>query len=386
MGGYGTDGTIFGGDGDAPPAKVTIDNSNTQGVIGMPPIDIPSPDFAVGSEIDGVYSYVDTTGDRLYLLVTGNMESNYNKLNLFFDVQPGGQNTLRGDNVDISFNGLNRMGESGNGAPPEEAPGLTFDSDFAPDYWCNFNTGGIPIAQFTDAALLRIDGPAKNLNGLPLDYGCYDGGEKAVNNPVPFDGPNIDPQDGFTPDLYSNFAPRTSYEALQDAIADDPFDPQPIKFVVAQRLISTIDNSNIAGVTGDTIAGAADVETGMELSVALSELGWDANSDIKIAGFISGAGFDFVSNQVLGGLPSPDNIGEPVVANFADIAGTQYIIAGAGGCPGDCDGNGSLNILDFVCFQQQWQQQTAFGDCDNNGLYNILDFVCFQQAFVSGCN
>jgi len=54
-------------------------------------------------------------------------------------------------------------------------------------------------------------------------------------------------------------------------------------------------------------------------------------------------------------------------------------------CPGDCDGNGQLNILDFVCFQQQWQQQTDFGDCDGNGAYNILDFVCFQQAFQSGC-
>jgi hypothetical protein len=59
--------------------------------------------------------------------------------------------------------------------------------------------------------------------------------------------------------------------------------------------------------------------------------------------------------------------------------------ATGGPCAADCDGNGTLNILDFVCFQQQWQNQTAFGDCDNNGLYNILDFVCFQVAFQDGC-
>jgi hypothetical protein len=55
------------------------------------------------------------------------------------------------------------------------------------------------------------------------------------------------------------------------------------------------------------------------------------------------------------------------------------------GCPADCDGNGALNVLDFVCFQQAWVAQTPLGDCDGNGLYNVLDFVCFQLLFVDGC-
>jgi hypothetical protein len=50
----------------------------------------------------------------------------------------------------------------------------------------------------------------------------------------------------------------------------------------------------------------------------------------------------------------------------------------------DCDENGQLNILDFVCFQQEWQAQSDKGDCDGNGLYNILDFVCFQGVFTQG--
>jgi hypothetical protein len=54
-------------------------------------------------------------------------------------------------------------------------------------------------------------------------------------------------------------------------------------------------------------------------------------------------------------------------------------------CPADCDANGSLNILDFVCFQQQWQRQTPVGDCDDNGAWNILDFVCYQGLFTQGC-
>jgi hypothetical protein len=55
------------------------------------------------------------------------------------------------------------------------------------------------------------------------------------------------------------------------------------------------------------------------------------------------------------------------------------------GCAADCDGNGALNVLDFVCFQGQWQRQAPAGDCDGNGQYNILDFVCYQGAFQAGC-
>jgi len=54
-------------------------------------------------------------------------------------------------------------------------------------------------------------------------------------------------------------------------------------------------------------------------------------------------------------------------------------------CPADCNGDTILNIIDFVCFQTQWQAQTEQGDCDGNGVYNIIDFVCFQQAFQNGC-
>jgi hypothetical protein len=54
-------------------------------------------------------------------------------------------------------------------------------------------------------------------------------------------------------------------------------------------------------------------------------------------------------------------------------------------CAADCDSNGMLNILDFLCFQGQWLKQTAQGDCDGDGVYNILDFVCFQVAFMAGC-
>jgi hypothetical protein len=46
-----------------------------------------------GSELDAAYARVE--GGTLYLLLTGNLESNFNKLNIFFDSQAGGQNVLQ---------------------------------------------------------------------------------------------------------------------------------------------------------------------------------------------------------------------------------------------------------------------------------------------------
>ena len=54
-------------------------------------------------------------------------------------------------------------------------------------------------------------------------------------------------------------------------------------------------------------------------------------------------------------------------------------------CAADCDGNGELNILDFVCFQGLFQSGDDAADCDGNGELNILDFVCFQGDFQAGC-
>jgi hypothetical protein len=76
-------------------------------------------------------------------------------------------------------------------------------------------------------------------------------------------------------------------------------------------------------------------------------------------------------------------IATTTVVGFATLNGFQ--IKPVGGCDADCNGDGSLNILDFVCFQGEWQGQTAQGDCDGNGQYNILDFVCFQAIYQDGC-
>ena len=89
------------------------------------------------------------------------------------------------------------------------------------------------------------------------------------------------------------------------------------------------------------------------------------------------------------GQPDGSDVEYSVVATdwFGNVgqSDTLGFSVGCGCAIADCDGNCELNVLDFVCFQNEWQSQTNAGDCDNNGLYNILDFVCFQEAFVKGC-
>lgn len=54
-------------------------------------------------------------------------------------------------------------------------------------------------------------------------------------------------------------------------------------------------------------------------------------------------------------------------------------------CPADFNGDGALNVLDFVAFQLGWQAQAPKADCNADGAYDVLDFVCFQLVFVKGC-
>ncbi len=101
---------------------------------------------ANGSEQDGLHAAI--VGSDLHLLLTGNLETNFNKLEIFIDSKPGGQNTLAGDNPDIDFNGLNAMA------------GLSFDECFGADYYLNVSGGGSPVEFFVNYAELRPGGTA----------------------------------------------------------------------------------------------------------------------------------------------------------------------------------------------------------------------------------
>jgi hypothetical protein len=426
-------GALSGGDVGAPAILAAMSNVNTVGVVGGQvggDFRAPNVDYAYGSEIDGVFSKVEN--DKLYVLVTGNFNATFAKLNLFFDCQDGGQNRLRGGtqagqsyvgNPDIDYNGLNRMGadtlgtdEFGNPAP---ANGVKFDAGFAADYWmvCTTgprtvavpNLGGNPFVQeYANAAVLRTAGMRQDFLGRAQDYGAYDGGRKHPDNfPMDFDGPQFDVY-ASNANIYCNYAPRTCASQAANGA-------QPVPFLIRMA----IDNSNVGGVTVADVAGAGAVTTGAEIEIALSELidGWTHGSPvpvIRVAGFISNEGptlggdrYAYVANQVIGGLPlnggQAADLGDPRTVDFSTLAGDQFVVltptgpaqcgpADIGSTGGIAGPDGVLNNNDFVIFIDFFFAQNPLADQGStggihgpDGAFNNNDFVVFIDNFFTGC-
>jgi len=232
------------------------------------------PGIANGSELDNARAFVGDNG--LFLHLGGNLQSNFNKLEIFFDTGAGGQNQLRGDNRDLDFNGLNRMGDDGSGN------GLTFDDAFTADYYLTVTGGNDPFEFFMSGTPILTDG------GTPPTGGFLGGG------------------------------PGTSITG-------------------SNGILASIDNSNTAGVTSGTGAAdqtaAAAVATGIEFFIPFSVLGV-SGQDVKISAFVNGSGHDFVSNQVLGGIGGGDNLGEPRNIDFSAIDGDQFFTVASVPAPG----------------------------------------------------
>ena len=420
-------GTLTGGVEGAPAIKAALNNANSAGVVGGivgGDFRAPHVDYAYGSEIDGIFSKIES--GKLYILVTGNVNTNFAKLNLFFDCQPGGQNRLRGStaagqgyvgNPDIDFNGLNRLGadtlitdEFGNPAPGN---GLKFDAGFEADYWmvctngprATANSGLIEV--YANAAVLRTAGMRQDFLGRAQDYGAYDGGRKYPSNfPMDFDGPLFDAF-ASAANIFCNFAPRTCTAQAANG-------QQPIPFLIRMA----IDNSNVGGVTPTDAAGAGAVTTGAEIEIALSELidgGWDGVSPIRVAGFISNEGpgltgdrYAHVANQVIGGLPltagQAADLGEPRSIDLSAVAGNQFVVltptgpvqcgpADLGSTGGVAGHDGVLNNNDFVVFIDFFFAQNPLADQGStggipgaDGVFNNNDFVVFIDNFFGGCN
>src|ERR1700759_485188 len=83
------DGTVTAGDGYG--AALSTQNTNTQFGNSGAGDQVHS---GGGSEIDQIYGTVQN--GRLYVTVTGNLEDNFNKLEVFIDSKSGGVNTING--------------------------------------------------------------------------------------------------------------------------------------------------------------------------------------------------------------------------------------------------------------------------------------------------
>ncbi len=67
-------------------------------------------------------------------------------------------------------------------------------------------------------------------------------------------------------------------------------------------------------------------------------------------------------------------------------SGSAYVFdLGCGDCPVDCNDDGIVNIVDFLCFLNYYNASDPAADCNDDGIVNTLDFLCFLNAYNEGC-
>jgi hypothetical protein len=220
-----------------------------------------------GSELDAGYGIVQ--GGNLYLMLTGNLENNFNKLNIFIDSRAGGQSVLQNDTNNGGTNPTND-GWAGKYA------GFTFDNPFAADYMIitrNGNFGGD-----------RFD----------VDFATLGGGASAFEA---------------AGNIFGGSLTGSNASALPNGLG------------------VAFNRDNTGGVTGGTGAAdqtaAAAVTTGLELVIPLSAIGNPGLGDvILISAHINGSNHDFLSNQSLGGFAAGQgNLGGDGMGGFNGTVG-----------------------------------------------------------------
>lgn len=306
-----------------------------------------------GGELDAAYAVID--GSRLYVMITGNIENNFNKLSLFIDSKTGGENTLSSapqyDFEHISQN----FGE------------LTFDSGFNADYHLYARWGAFSGNNFTVDIVDRNGGASSIVSGNGAT--SLSGGGTAIQTGT------INPGDlGLG---------STGVGEVRNLA---PFLTVPIDF--------GFNNTNIAGVGGSAgsaanQAAALAVTTGFEFSIALADLGNPGPGDeIKVHAVYGSSNNNFHSNQTLAGLPvgtgnlgsngSGSGLGNLSGVDFNNFAGDQFFsINVPNNLQGDLDGDGFVGIDDLNIVLGNWNQNVPpanpLADPSGDGFVGIHD-------------
>ncbi|QDV05250.1 hypothetical protein Poly30_07460 [Planctomycetes bacterium Poly30] len=205
-------------------------------------------------ELNGGFAVLD--GGRLYLAVTGNLQANFNKLEIFIDSIPGGENVLSGlPGNDLSSN----------------MAGMRFDAEFEADYHL--------IARRGDSG-----GPVFDLDFSQLGTPNFD------SYPNVFSGSS---------EGIGVVGPGTTHLSVIEVAYSD---------------------ANTVGVLGGcgpaSLADSFSAQTGLELSIALADLG-NPTGMIRVCIFQNNEQHNYASNQFLRALRPPQcNLGGDGLGNF----------------------------------------------------------------------
>jgi hypothetical protein len=230
--------------------------------------DASPPGNLGGSELDAAYAKV--RNGRLYLMLTGNHEPNFNKLEVFIDSEAGGENTLSSTpQYDFSPGGGFWISQN--------LGGMTFDAAFTANYHLFSRWGGGP-------------GPYE------VDFVDRAGGGSAM-----------------VPGASAVGSPTVGLVSTGTIPAGD-VGPNASGSSLTMPLEFAIDDNNSAGVVGGTgpanVVAAAAVTTGMEFSIPLRDLGVGSGGLIRIAAMINNGDHNYLSNQILAAMvPPKGNLG-----------------------------------------------------------------------------
>jgi hypothetical protein len=356
------DGTLVGDETDYGPAK-SVQNTNT----GYGNATNGDPKEAInGSEIDQVFATV--KDGRLNVLITGNLEKNYNKLSVFVDSSVGGVNQIVGSQLPPMVDPY--CCSPGNGAL-QGLNGLRFDTGFAADHFFAFSNGPHSFGTVNNLWTLTsyyadlTNGSAGNKSEIGFQRNAH-GIEPGLGVGEPIDQLN----NGCTgPSDTACNPPEHEFAEPVDTVNDPGNGRGHRDFLNDIGMLMAINNSNTAGVnsgSGAATGNPASVLTGLEFSVPLSVLG-DLASEIKIAAFISNSGYGSLSNQFAGVGVLRGNLGTTSTVNLANITGNQYVTVAVPS--GDFDGDGDVDGRDFLVWQR------------NNG--SAADLAIWQEQYGS---
>jgi hypothetical protein len=76
------------------------------------------------------------------------------------------------------------------------------------------------------------------------------------------------------------------------------------------------------------------------------------------------------------------------IASSGDGDGTAYLFdltCDGVPCPADVNGDGNVDIFDYLEFLNAYAAGDPLADCDSSGILDVFDFFCFRRAFDAGC-
>ncbi len=342
------DGTAA-GDESVYGSALSVQNTNT----GFGNSTSSDPRFSPGgSEINQVFGAI--SGGRLNVLITGNLENNFNKLEVFVDSEPGGQNQIDGANSPDLVDPYCCSDPPSTGAL-QNMNGFRFDAGFTADHYFTFSNGnhtfGSPaITEWTLTAYYgdMTAGQAGSKSDIGFQYRAF-GVEPGLAQGEPIDQLN----NGCTGPTDRNCNPP-EHEFAEPVDPNDPDNDLEHRDLLNDiGFLMAIDNSNTQGVnsgTGAATGNPQDVLTGIEFSVPLEVIG-NPTGNVRITAFINSGNHRFVSNQFAGVGVLQGNLGNNIAGiNLANIAGNQFVTVP--GASADLDADGDVDIADLVAWQR----------------------------------